>query len=82
MLPMQSVELDIDKMRYARQALGVCGGLLRPNPYKDCTRRDPSYEQFWTMGEALDFSIGFHEGSNAGMPTVGVDRSRTGQPAT
>jgi hypothetical protein len=26
------------------------------------------------MAEEFDFSIGFHEGSNAGMPTVGVDR--------
>jgi len=24
--------------------------------------------------EELDFSIGFHEGSNSSMPTVGVDR--------
>jgi len=26
------------------------------------------------MAEELDFSIGFHEGSNSSMPTVGVDR--------
>jgi predicted TIM-barrel fold metal-dependent hydrolase len=33
MLPMQSVELAIDEMRYARQALGMRGGSLRPNPH-------------------------------------------------
>jgi hypothetical protein len=36
--------------------------------------RDPSYEPFWTMAEELNFSISFHEGSNAGMPVVGVNR--------
>jgi uncharacterized protein len=32
------------------------------------------YEPFWAAAEDLDFSIGFHEGGNSGMPTVGVDR--------
>jgi predicted TIM-barrel fold metal-dependent hydrolase len=36
--------------------------------------RMPMYEPFWAMAEALDFSIGFHEGSTTAMPTVGVDR--------
>src|SRR5437016_2780522 len=33
MLPMQSVELAIEEMRFARQTLGMKGGFLRPNPY-------------------------------------------------
>ncbi|MGH6755563.1 MAG: amidohydrolase family protein, partial [Bradyrhizobium sp.] len=33
MLPMQSVELAIEEMRFAREALGMRGGFLRPNPY-------------------------------------------------
>src|SRR6266851_5566028 len=33
MLPMQSVDLAIDEMRYARETLGMHGGFLRPNPY-------------------------------------------------
>jgi predicted TIM-barrel fold metal-dependent hydrolase len=74
LLPMQSVDLAIDEMRYARQRLGMRGGFLRPNPYKDRMLHDPSYEPFWTMAEELDFSIVFHEGSNSNMPTVGVDR--------
>src|SRR6266496_2436087 len=75
MLPMQSVELAIDEMRYARKELGMRGGFLRPNPYHGKKMiSDPMYEPFWTMAEELDFSIGFHEGSTNAMPTVGVDR--------
>ena len=74
MLTMRSVDLAIDEMRYARRELGMRGGFLRPNPYKDRMLHDPSYEPFWTMAEELDFSIGFYEGSNSSMPTVGVDR--------
>ena len=51
------------------------GGLLRPNPYHGKKMiSDPMYEPFWMMAEALDFSIGFHEGSTNAMPTVAVDR--------
>jgi predicted TIM-barrel fold metal-dependent hydrolase len=75
MLPMQSVELAIEEMRYAREKLGMRGGFLRPNPYHGKKMiNDRMYEPFWTMAEELDFSIGFHEGSTNAMPTVGVDR--------
>src|SRR5216683_5706780 len=74
MLPMQSVDLAIDEMRFARKTLGMHGGFLRPNPYGNRTLHDPAYEPFWTTAEELDFSIGFHEGSTTAMPTVGVDR--------
>jgi predicted TIM-barrel fold metal-dependent hydrolase len=75
MLPMQSVELAVDEMRHAREKLGMRGGFLRPNPYHGKKMiNDPMYEPFWAMAEALDFSIGFHEGSTTAMPTVGVDR--------
>jgi predicted TIM-barrel fold metal-dependent hydrolase len=75
MPPMQSVDLAIAEMRYAREALGMRGGFLRPNLYHDNRMiSDPMCEPFWTMAEALDFSIGFHEGSTTAMPTVGVDR--------
>src|SRR5216117_1295402 len=33
LLPMQSIELAIHEMRFDRQALGLRGGFLRPNPY-------------------------------------------------
>ena len=75
MLPMQSVELAMAEMRYARETLGLSGGFLRPNPYHDNKMiNDPMYEPFWSLAEDLDFSIGFHEGSSKSVPTVGVDR--------
>ncbi len=76
MLPMQSVELAMDEMRFARETLGMRGGFLRPNPYHGKKMlSDPMYEPFWQLAEDLEFSIGFHEGSsNGAMPTVGVDR--------
>src|SRR5438270_93730 len=82
MLPMQSVALAIEEMRYAREALGMRGGFLRPNPYHGKKMiSDPMYEPFWTMAEELDFSIGFHEGSTTAMPTVGVDRFESDRAA-
>ncbi|PYN52500.1 MAG: hypothetical protein DMD94_22070, partial [Candidatus Rokuibacteriota bacterium] len=35
MLPMQSIPLAIDEMRFARKELGMRGGFLRPNPYNN-----------------------------------------------
>jgi predicted TIM-barrel fold metal-dependent hydrolase len=74
MLPMQSVDRAIEEMRFARRALGFRGGFLRPNPYNNKMIHHPDYEPFWAAAEDLDFSIGFHEGGNSGMPTVGIDR--------
>src|SRR2546421_3869960 len=77
MLPMQSVELAIDEMRYARKELDMRGGFLRPNPYKGRTLHHPDYAPFWQEVQELDFSIGLHEGASGGMPQVGVDRFTT-----
>src|SRR5207237_560739 len=33
MLPMQSIDLAIEEMRFAKKQLGMRGGFLRPNPY-------------------------------------------------
>src|SRR5215831_9885343 len=74
MLPMQSVDLAIAEMRFAKKELGFRGGFLRPNPYNNKMIHHPDYEPFWAAAEDLDFSIGFHEGASSGMPTVGVDR--------
>ncbi len=74
MLPLQSVELAIDEMRFAKKELGFRGGFIRPNPYSDKMIHEPRYEPFWQAAEDLDFAIGFHEGASSGMPTVGVDR--------
>src|SRR5258708_20062850 len=54
MLPMQSVELAIEDMRFAREALGMHDGFLRPNPYHGKKMiNDPMYELVWTMAEEL-----------------------------
>jgi predicted TIM-barrel fold metal-dependent hydrolase len=77
MLPLQSVDLAIAEMRYARRELGFKVGFLRPNPYNNILIHDPVYEPFWTAAEDLDVAIAFHEGASAGMPQVGVDRFNT-----
>src|SRR5678816_1641524 len=77
MLPMQSIELAIEEMRFARKDLGMRGGFLRPNPYNGRMLHHPDYEPFWNEVEELDFSIGLHEGASGGMPQVGVDRFET-----
>jgi predicted TIM-barrel fold metal-dependent hydrolase len=74
MLPMQSIELAIEEMRFARRDLGMRGGFLRPNPYNGRMAGHPDYDPFWAEAQDLDFCIGFHEGGASGMPTVGIDR--------
>jgi predicted TIM-barrel fold metal-dependent hydrolase len=74
MLPMQSVDLAIAEMRFARHELGFRSGFIRPNPYNNKMINHPDYEPFWAAAEDLDFAIGFHEGAAPGMPQVGVDR--------
>ncbi|PYM15060.1 MAG: hypothetical protein DMD81_16160 [Candidatus Rokuibacteriota bacterium] len=74
MLPMQSIDLAIEEMKFARKQLGMRGGFLRPNPYNGRMLDHPDYRPFWEEAQELDFSIGLHEGSSGGMPTVGVDR--------
>jgi predicted TIM-barrel fold metal-dependent hydrolase len=74
MLPMQSVDLAVAEMRFAKKELGFKGGFIRPNPYNNKMINHPDYEPFWAAAEDLDFSIGFHEGAAAGMPQVGIDR--------
>jgi predicted TIM-barrel fold metal-dependent hydrolase len=77
MLPMQSIDLAIEEMRFARKDLGMRGGFLRPNPYNDKMLHHPDYSRFWAEVQELDFAIGLHEGASGGMPQVGVDRFET-----
>jgi predicted TIM-barrel fold metal-dependent hydrolase len=74
MLPMQSVDLAIAEMHFARKELGFRGAFLRPNPYNGRTINHPHFEPFWAAAEELDMAIGFHEGASGGMPQVGADR--------
>src|SRR5438046_9097647 len=81
MLPMQSIPLAIEEMRFARKELGMRAGFLRPNPYNGRMLHHPDYEPFWREVEELDFAIRLHEGASGGMPQVGVGRvsNRGGQ---
>jgi predicted TIM-barrel fold metal-dependent hydrolase len=75
MLPLQSVELAVAEMRFAKKELGFKAGFIRPNPYHGSTMvSDPMYEPFWAAAEDLDVAIAFHEGAGGGMPQVGIDR--------
>ena len=74
MLPMQSVELAIEEMKFARKELGFKGAFIRPNPYNNKMIDQPEYEKFWSTAEDLDIAVGFHEGAGSGMPQVGIDR--------
>ncbi len=55
MLPMQSIELAVEEMRYARNELGMRAGFLRPNPYNNRMLGDPDYDLFWAEAQELDF---------------------------
>ena len=77
MLPMQSIELAIQELRYARKELGMRAGFLRPNPYNGRMLHHPDYAPFWEEVQELDVAIGLHEGASGGMPQVGVDRFTT-----
>ena len=77
MLPLQSVDLAIGEMRFAREKLGMRGGFLRPNPYHGKkTINDQVYEPFWAMAEDLDFCIGFLAGVNKGKVAERLGRNR------
>ena len=77
MLPLQSIDLAIAEMRYARKELGMRAAFVRPNPYNGRMLHHPDYEVFWSAVEDLDMAIGLHEGASGGMPQVGVDRFET-----
>jgi predicted TIM-barrel fold metal-dependent hydrolase len=74
MLPLQSVELAMEEMRFARRELGMLSAFIRPNPYNNKMLRHPDYEPFWNMAEELDMAIGIHEGSSLSAGTAsGID---------
>jgi len=82
MPPIRLVDLAIDEMRYARQQLGMRGGFLRPNPYKDRMLHDPSHEPFWTMAEKLDFFDRLSRAQTPACPPLASTGSRTVRCAT
>jgi predicted TIM-barrel fold metal-dependent hydrolase len=78
MLPMQSIELAVEELRYARTELGLRAAFLRPNPYNDLFLNDPEYDRLWAVAQDLDVAIGIHEGTGGGgKPSAGTDQVRT-----
>jgi predicted TIM-barrel fold metal-dependent hydrolase len=51
MLPLQSVELAITEMRYARKELGMRSGFVRPDPYLHRSLDHADYEPFWAEAQ-------------------------------
>jgi predicted TIM-barrel fold metal-dependent hydrolase len=78
MLPLQSIDLAVKELRYARQELGLKGGFMRPNLFKHYNDRllcDSDYDPLWAEAQELDMFLGFHEGTGAsGMQAIGIDR--------
>jgi predicted TIM-barrel fold metal-dependent hydrolase len=74
MVPLQSVELAIEELRYARRELGLGTVFLRPNPCNGRLLHHPDYDPFWREVQELDVSVAIHSGSAGDMPTVGMDR--------
>ena len=79
MLPLQSVEVAVQEMRFAVKELNFHAGFIRPNPYNGRVLHDPEYDPLWTEAQELGFSIGIHGGSEAGQPTLAMDRFTRGK---
>jgi uncharacterized protein len=79
MLPMQSIELAVEEMRYAAMQLGFRVGFLRPNPYNGRALHDSQLDSLWSAAQDLDFSIGIHGGSESGQANLGFDRFTHGR---
>jgi len=85
MLPLVSVDLAIEEMRFAANELGMRSGFIRPNPYGKRTLHDRSLYPLWEAAQELDFAMAIHGGAASGMTSMGEDRFRgfaTGHCAT
>lgn len=74
MLPMQSVEMAVQELRYAANELGFRTGFIRPNPHNGRVLHNPEYDPLWAEAQEVGFSIGIHGGSESALPTLGMDR--------
>lgn len=78
MLPMQSIEVAVQEARFAAGELNMRAGFMRPNPCHGRNIYDPAYDPVWAVAQDLDFAIGLHEGTGAGVPSLGFDRFEGG----
>jgi predicted TIM-barrel fold metal-dependent hydrolase len=74
MVPWQSPDAAVRELRRAHDELGFTAAFVRPNPCLGRTIAHPAHEPFWETAEALDVTIGIHEGSSNTIATLGDDR--------
>ena len=74
MVPWQSTDAAVAELRRAHDELGFRAVFLRPNPCLGRTIVHPAHEAFWATAEALDVTIGIHEGSSNTIETLGANR--------
>jgi len=81
MLPMQSVDLAIEELRYACDKLGMRTAFVRPNAYNGRTLASRDYDPLWQAAQDLGVGISVHEGTGGGgTQAAGVDQVE-GTPA-
>jgi hypothetical protein len=59
------------EMRRCVTELGFRGVFLRPNEVMGRNGHDPYYEPLWSVLEALEVPLGFHEGAGSQLRQVG-----------
>jgi predicted TIM-barrel fold metal-dependent hydrolase len=74
MLPIQSVDLAVEEMRFAGQELGFRAAFVRPNPYNGRMLHDPANDALWRGALDLNLAIGIHSGAESGQPTLAMER--------
>ena len=74
MMPMQSVDLAIEEMRFAREKLGFRGVFLRPNPVQQQDDPPPGLRDVLDHGRGTRHLGRLPRGRHGGMAQVGMDR--------
>jgi predicted TIM-barrel fold metal-dependent hydrolase len=74
MIPVQSVAVAVEELRFARSELGLKAAFLRPHDYKGRTIHSEEWYPFWAEAQDLDCPIAFHGGMPWPSPQTGADR--------
>lgn len=74
MIPLQSVDLAIEEIKFVKEKLGINIIFIRPNPYGSKMLHDKDYDRMWELIQELDMTVAIHSGSSGDMPIVGIDR--------
>jgi uncharacterized protein len=78
MLPMQSVELAVEELRYSAKTLGYRAAFVRPNPYNGRVLHSRDFNPLWAEAQELDVAIGIHGGQESPQPQLAMDRFTSG----